>query len=144
MMHLHSYDLIWWRYPRRRPSGDGQRRSGRVIAVCVELWAKNGPSAIDSGRRAIALDPNNSDARLFLSLSLSATGQGADGLRQIEAGMALNPNPSAFNLWARGKSLRLLGRSQEALADFKAGIRLRAAFLPNSSMPAGFASTWDD
>jgi len=42
-------------------------------------------------------------------------------LRQIEAGMALNPNPSASNLWARDQSLHVLGRSQEALADRSTG-----------------------
>lgn len=110
---------------------DGLLPFAHAIRCWVELWAKNGPTAIEAGRRAIALDPNNTDARLFLSLSLSASGQGEEGLRQAEAGMALNPNPSLFNFWARGQCLMILGRGQEALADFKAGIRLRAAFLPN-------------
>jgi len=110
---------------------DGLLPFAHAVRCWAELWAKNGPAAVEAGRRAIALDPNNTDARLFRSLSLSASGQGEDGLHQIETGMALNPHPSAFYFWARGKSLQVLGRDQEALADFKAGIRLRAAFLPN-------------
>jgi tetratricopeptide (TPR) repeat protein len=110
---------------------DGLLPFAHAARCWAELWAKNGPAAIEAGRRAIALDPNNTDARLFLSLSLSASGQGEDGLRQIETGMASNPHPSAVNFWARGQCLMILGRGQEALADFKAGIRLRAAFLPN-------------
>jgi adenylate cyclase len=119
------------RYAQTAVELDGLLPFAHAVRCWAELWAKNGPAAIEAGRRAIALDSNNTDARLFLSLSLSASGQGEDGLRQIEAGIALNPHPSAFYLWARGTSLQLLGRHQEALADFKAGIRLRAAFLPN-------------
>jgi len=119
------------RHARTAVELDGLLPLAHAVRCWAELWAKNGPSAIESGRRAIALDPNNTDARLFLSLSLSANGQGEEALRQIESGMALSPLPSAFYLWARGTSLQVLGRHQEALADFEAGIRLRAAFLPN-------------
>ena len=110
---------------------DGLLPFAHAIRCWAELWARNGSAALEAGRRAIALDPNNTDARLFQSLSLSARGQGEDGLRQIETGMALNPHPSTIYYWARGWSLQVLGRDQEALADFKAGTRLRAAFVPN-------------
>jgi TolB-like protein/Tfp pilus assembly protein PilF len=110
---------------------DGLLPFAHAVRCWAELWAKNGPTAIEAGRRAVALDPNNADMRAFLSVSLSASGHGEESLRQIETAIALNPHPSPFNYWARGQCLMILGRRQEALADFKAGIRLRAAFLPN-------------
>lgn len=110
---------------------DGLLPMSHAAHCWTELWANNGSAAIAAGQRAVALDPNNADARLFLSLSLSANGHAEESLRQIETGMALNPNPSAFYNWARGQSLMMMSRAEEALADFTSGIRLRAAFTPN-------------
>jgi TolB-like protein/Tfp pilus assembly protein PilF len=118
-------------HARRAVEIDGLLPFAHAVHCWAELWANNGPTAVEAGHRAVSLDPNNADVRLFLSLSLSSSGRCEDSLRQIEIGMALNPHPSAFFHWARGVSLLMLGRAEDALADFKTGIRLRNVFLPN-------------
>jgi tetratricopeptide (TPR) repeat protein len=95
------------------------------------LFYRDGESAISAGRRACALDPNNADARLFLSLSLAACGHGEEAMRYIEAGMRLHPHPSSFYLYALGKCLFALGRYEEAIEAQRRGIEVNVHFIPN-------------
>jgi len=102
----------------------------------VELWRKNGDASLDSGRRAVALDPNNADAHLYLSLTLAAMDRGEAALRQIETVMRLNPHPSALNLFALGVGYLVLGRDDEAIGAFVQSAALRPTFVPSHVMLA--------
>lgn len=119
------------RHARTAVSLDGLLPYAHAVCCWAELWARNGEESLAAGRRAVALDPSNADARLFLSVALSSSGLGEEALRQTEFLMRLNPHPSAFYFWARGAALIALGRNEEALAAFQQGIRLCASFLPN-------------
>jgi len=100
----------------------------------VELWRKNGEASLDAGQRAVALDPNNADAHLYLSLTLAAMDRGEAALRQIETVMRLNPHPSALNLFALGVCYLVLGRDEEAIGAFAQSAALRPTFVPSRVM----------
>ena len=67
----------------------------QAVLCWVQLWRKQGEAAIAAGWRAVALDPNNADAYLFLAYALAASGRGEEGLHNIVKAMRLNPHPSA-------------------------------------------------
>jgi adenylate cyclase len=102
-----------------------------AVMCWVQLWRRDGEAAIASGRDALALDPNNADACLFLSMALSAVGRGEEALHYIEAGMRLNPHPSAFFQFALGQCHLVLEDYQTAIAAWKRGAELRDPFIPN-------------
>jgi adenylate cyclase len=110
---------------------DGLLPHALAVLGWAELWARNGEDSIRAGRRAVALDPNNADARMFLGIALWASGQGQEALQHIDLAMRLNPHPSALQFWARGAALLVVGRDEEALADLQESFRLRSGFLPS-------------
>jgi tetratricopeptide (TPR) repeat protein len=97
----------------------------------VQLWLRNTDVAIEEGRRACALNPNDADARLFLSYTLSAAGYGEEALLEIERGMRLNPHPSSAYLLALGQAYLALEDYEAAFAAFKKGIEINPVFVAN-------------
>lgn len=97
----------------------------------VQCWRKQGEASIAAGRRAVALDPNNADAYLFLAATLAAAGRGAEALHYIETGMRLNPHPSAFYQTVLGFSYLVLEEYDKAIAAYWRGTEVTDAFIPN-------------
>lgn len=106
------------------------------------LWSGDPGGAQLAGHRACALDPNNADAHLFLSMTLAVTDRAEDGLRCIEKGLRLNPHPSSFYFYALGLCHQMLGRYEEAIAAMKRGIEINPRFMPNQvSLPVLYELT---
>jgi adenylate cyclase len=101
-------------------------------AVCwTQLWRKQSEASIAAGRRAIALDPNNADAYHVLALSFAAAGRGEESLHCIEKAMRLNPHPTPFFQLALGTCYYVLNEYDRAIAAFRRGVEINAAFIPN-------------
>jgi tetratricopeptide (TPR) repeat protein len=96
----------------------------------VQLWRGQGEASVAAGWQAVALDPNNADAHLFLAFSLAAMGRGEEALYYIEKGIRLNPHPSAVYMLVLGLSHFVLENYEEALAAFKRGTELTPVFIP--------------
>jgi tetratricopeptide (TPR) repeat protein len=79
------------------------------------------------------LDPNNADAHLFLSITLSALGRGKESLNYIRSAIRLNPHPSTLYLMALGVSYYVLGQFEEAIEAFQRGVELSPLFPPNQA-----------
>ncbi len=106
------------------------------------LWSGDPSGAQVAGHRACALDPNNADAYLFLSMTLAVTDRAEDGLHCIEKGLRLNPYPSSFYFYALGLCYQMLGRYDEAIAAMKRGIEINPRFMPNQvSLPVLYELT---
>ena len=97
----------------------------------VQLWRKQEEASIAAGLRAVALDPNNADAHLFLSMTLAAAARAEEGLHYIEKGIRLNPHPSAFYQLSLGLCYFVLEEYDKAIAAFKRGTGLTDVFIPN-------------
>ena len=110
---------------------DEHQPYGHSVLCWVQLWRGQGEAAVTAGWRAIALDPNNADAYLFLSVVLSAAGRGEEALHNIEIGIRLNPHPSTFYQFALGQCYYVLGDYERAISAFSKGVILKHEFLPN-------------
>ncbi len=103
----------------------------RSILGWVRLWRKEPAASWSAGRQAVALDPTGADAHVFTALTLAAAGQGEEGLGLVNAGIRLQPHPSAFHLWALGVCYWVLGANDRAVGAFERGVATRDEFVPN-------------
>jgi tetratricopeptide (TPR) repeat protein len=106
----------------------------QAVLCWVQLWRKQGEAAIAAGWRAVALDPNNADAHLFLAFALAMSGRGEEALHNIVKGMRLNPHPGAVYYLALCFSYIALEEYEPAIAACKRGIEVTDVFIPNHYM----------
>ncbi len=78
-------------------------------------------------RRAIALDSNRAESRLFFGHFLAAIGRPEEALPQIERGMALDPRNAFFQSIA-GAGYMFSGRYRQAEAQFRKTIAMAPEF----------------
>ncbi|GBG14689.1 peptidase M48 [Novimethylophilus kurashikiensis] len=109
------------------------RKSPYVLAIMgwAHLWCKHREEAIATCREAVALDPNNFEALLFLSMSLSSAGFGEEALYYIEKARRLNPHSSPFYEFVLGQAYYVLEDYDKAIAAFQRGTELNQTFPPN-------------
>lgn len=97
----------------------------------VHLLRKNGPEAIANCRKGVLLDANSADGLMFLSMSLTSSGNGKEGLHYIEMAMRLAQNPSAFHLYVLGLTHYVLKNYDLAEASWQRGCEMATNFIPN-------------
>lgn len=97
----------------------------------AHLWLKQRDPSISACRQAVALDPNNAEAQLFLSFSLSAAGRGEEALFYIEKALRHNPHSSTFYEFTLGQAYFVLKNYNKAIAAYKRGCELSETFPPN-------------
>ncbi|MDC9724498.1 MAG: hypothetical protein PSN44_01065 [Gammaproteobacteria bacterium] len=96
----------------------------------VQLWRQQGNESISQCRQAVALDPNNAEAHLFLSMALSASGVGEEALYNAEKAKRFTPTPSPLYELALGQSYFVLGEYQKAIAAYEEGCIMSPNFTP--------------
>lgn len=81
-----------------------------------QLWGRREYArGLASLRRAIALNPNNANFRVWLSNGLCLAGQSDEGLAEVEHAIRLNPMHPPIYLHFLARILATLGRHEEAL-----------------------------
>lgn len=96
----------------------------------VQLWRKNREESIAECRRAIAIDPNNAEVQLFLSIVLSFAGLGEEALYYIEKSKRLTPTTSPFHEMAEGDCYYVLNDYPKAIAAYELGCVMNPNFIP--------------
>jgi TolB-like protein len=96
----------------------------------VYLWRKNREESIAECRQAIAIDPNNAEAQLFLSIVLAAAGLGEEALYYIEKSKRFTPTSSPFHEMAQGNCYYVLNDYPKAIAAHELGCMMNPDFIP--------------
>ncbi len=96
----------------------------------VHYWRKEATPAITSVKKAVAMDPNNAEAYLFLAQILASSGQGKEGLFYIETALRLNPRSSPWCHWVLGQCYWVLKNYDKALDSWEHSAQMSATFLP--------------
>ena len=109
---------------------DPQSPYAMSILGWVQLWRRNRDESIAECRQAVALDPNNAEAHLFLSLALSSAGLGEEALYNIEKAKRFTPTPAPLYEFAYGNSYYALKQYKKAIAAFEQGCILSPNFIP--------------
>src|SRR5688572_3281076 len=81
------------------------------------------PAAIAAGRRAVALDPNLSDAHLGLAYGLMSDFKWKEAEQHFKRALELEPGNAAAHQWY-GDFLYVTGRMREALAPLERAVEL--------------------
>lgn len=102
-----------------------------AIMGWILMWLEEADASIFYCKKAVALDPNNAEALLFLSMTLSSANQGGEALVYIEEVMRRTPTSVTFHEYALGNCYYALKDYKKALAAYERGIKLNANFLPN-------------
>ena len=96
----------------------------------THLWRKSREESIAQCRRAIAIDPNNAEVQLFLSIVLSFAGLGEEALYYIEKSKRLTPTSSPFHEMAEGDCYYVLNNYPKAIAAYELGCVMNPNFIP--------------
>jgi adenylate cyclase len=107
----------------------------QILAVAL-LWLKRLDEAEAAARRALALDPNFSEAHGGLGNVLHFAGQHEQAIESFERALRLDPQ---FHLWihARGRAQFALKRYDEAEASFKR----RLIHMPRSDVTRAYLAS---
>jgi len=97
----------------------------------LHLWKKNQALSIEFARKAVLIDPENSEALSFLSMILTSNGYCKEGLIFANRVHELNLYPTHVNKFSLGFALFGLARYQEAKEMFEIGCNMNETFLPN-------------
>ncbi len=97
----------------------------------AHLWHRHRDESIAACRQAVAIDPNNFEAYIFLSMSLSSAGFGEEALFYIEKAQRMNPHSSPFYEYTLGLAHYVLKDYDKAVAAFNRGCAMSTTFLPN-------------
>ena len=100
-----------------------------VLGV-LQLVDREFDRAIESGRKAVALGPNDADAHANLALILAYSGNGEEAESAIATALRLNPKPAPGKLLMAGSIYSIIGRYDRALEHLE---RARDA-MPTSEL----------
>jgi adenylate cyclase len=130
-MHYTDARFGWWddretavckarAYADRALELDPDNPDACTTASLVLLLQDRYDEAATFARRAVQLAPGSADAATFACFVLATSGFPEEGVAQNERAMTLSPYYPGYYLGHLGNAYRLSGRSQEAIATFKA------------------------
>lgn len=117
-------------HAKRAVSIDPLLSHAHAVLGWVHYWRKEAIAALNSVKNAVAMDPNNAEAYLFLAQILASSGQGQEGLFYIETALRLNPRSSPWCHWVLGQCYWVLKNYDKALESWQQSAQMSATFLP--------------
>ena len=95
------------------------------------MWHREIDEAINEIERAVELDPNCADTRMWQSMILSSAGKGSNALEAIEKAMRINPHYHVTYIFSKATAFFTLGQYKEANFYYDSGISFNPNFIPN-------------
>jgi adenylate cyclase len=101
-------------------------------ALLASIYRKKAQEdkAIFHAERAVALNPNASDAYMQLSFTLGWLGKWEESVSAGEKSIRLSPFPGAAPFWALGRAYLMTGQYDESIATWKRALSVSPNFLP--------------
>jgi adenylate cyclase len=131
--YVHSLDARfgWWDeretaigkargYADRALELDPNNADGYIVSGLVCMTRGRYDEAVADARRAVELAPGSGDVAALAGVILTPSGYPEESVVQNEKAMALSPNYPAYYLGTLGDAYRLSGRTEQAIAAFKA------------------------
>jgi adenylate cyclase len=130
-LHIVDARFSWWddretalskarAYADRALELDPGNADARITSSCVFLMRGRYDEAVADARRAVELAPGSADVADLACFVLAPSGYPEEAAAQTEKAMALSPNYPAVYLGNLGNAYRLSGRTEQAIAAFKA------------------------
>ena len=130
-MHCLDARFGWWddretaidkarAYADRALGIDPDSADAYTASSLILLLQKRYDEAVADARKAVQLAPGSADAAELASFVLTPSGYPDEAVIESEKAIALNPNYPAVYLGTLGNAYRLSGRTEKAIAAFKA------------------------
>jgi len=107
-------------YADRALEIDPANADAHIASGCVFLMRGRYDEAVADARRAVELAPGSADVATLAGFILTPSGYPEEAIVQIEKAIALSPNYPAVYLGTLADAYRLSGRTEQAIAAFKA------------------------
>lgn len=128
--HFYNYMACWvadrenafnkaYNLAQRAVLLDETESFGHSILGIVHMFRREYEESKSEHERAIALNPNDPDARRYYGGFLAATGKPNAAIEQIELGKQLNPFDTRWVPWIRGIACFTARRYKEAIASLR-------------------------
>jgi adenylate cyclase len=85
--------------------------------------------AVSEAEKAVALNPNASDAQMMLAFSLGEIGRWEESVLHAEKSLRLSPFPGAAPFHALGLAYFMTGRYDESIATYKKALSVSPKFI---------------
>ncbi len=99
---------------------DPGNADAHIVSGLVFLMRRRFDEAVAAARRAVELAPGSCDVAALAGAILAPAGYPEEAAVQNEKAMALSPNYPSYFLGILGDAYRLAGRTEQAIAAFKA------------------------
>jgi adenylate cyclase len=109
---------------------DDAQAAARRLLASIYLWQKQHERAIAEGERALAVDPNWTNAYMELGITRAFAGQPEEAVGLIEQAMRRNPREPFLYLSALGFAYRVAGHCEQALIPLERALIFNPNFLP--------------
>ena len=107
-------------YADRALEIDPGNADAHIASGCVFVMRECYDEAVADARKAVELAPGSADVASLAGFILTPSGYPEEGVIQSEKAIALNPNYPAVYLGILGDAYRHAGRTEQAIAAFKA------------------------
>jgi len=98
---------------------DGSSEGAHNVLSNILLYTRAYDKAIAEAEKAIALNPSYASAHVALSRVLTYAGRHEESLHAVKKGIRLSPNPPKLFLTVLGGCYLHLGRTEEAIREYK-------------------------
>ena len=98
---------------------DDSLADAHVLNANLLVLAGEGARAVAEAKQAVAMSPSGAEAMAGAALVLSSCGHGAEALGLMDRAMRLCPVPPPYYYGIRGQALRVLGRFEESLGEYR-------------------------
>jgi tetratricopeptide (TPR) repeat protein len=110
-------------FARKAISLDEYESLSNGLLGSVYLMMRKYEKAIESGKRAVELDPNGANIHAFFGFTLSYTEHLDDAIAHYKQAIRLNPFPPSWYYFNLGRCYREKGQYEDALSEFKKALQ---------------------
>ena len=96
-----------------------------ILFAWIYLTKKQPEKALSHAEKAVALSPNGAEFQVVLGQCLNALGRPEEAIPFFDRAFRLNPFPPSFYFTDLGNAYRMLGRYEEALAEYKKALHVQ-------------------
>jgi adenylate cyclase len=108
---------------------DDSNDIGHSLLASIYAIKRQYDKALPEAERAVALNPNGSEAYYFLGGIVGASGNWAESVPHIKMSIRLNPIPTASKYCYLGRSYFMLGQYDEAVVELKKALQTDPDFI---------------
>jgi adenylate cyclase len=108
---------------------DDSHDGAHSLLAAYYIGTRQYDKALSEAERAVALNPNAFDARMFMGLILGSLGRGEESVLYSKQALRLNPFPGVYVYFALGRAYFMTEQYEESIATWKKALKASPNFI---------------